>query len=93
MPVGAFQANTFGLHDMHGNVWEWVEDDWHDTYDMAPDDGRAWIDDPRGPYRVLRGGSLRLVALNCRSANRFRITPDYRSPRGRLGFCSSPAVS
>jgi len=42
---------------MHGNTWEWVEDDWHDSYEGAPDDGSAWVDDPRGSARVVRGGS------------------------------------
>jgi len=40
---------------MHGNTWEWVEDDWHDSYEGAPDDGSAWVDDPRGSARVVRG--------------------------------------
>jgi len=68
MPVGSFTASLFGLHDMHGNVWEWVEDDRHDTYDMAPDDGKAWIDNRRGTRRVMRGGSWFNGARGCRSA-------------------------
>jgi formylglycine-generating enzyme required for sulfatase activity len=55
--VGEKERNAFGLYDMHGNVWEWCEDDWHDTYCGAPDDGRAWIDAERCDTRVLRGGS------------------------------------
>ena len=56
-PVGEKEPNPFGLYDMHGNVLEWVEDDWHENYQGAPSDGRAWIDIPRGFARVLRGGS------------------------------------
>jgi formylglycine-generating enzyme required for sulfatase activity len=77
-PVGEKEPNEFGLHDMHGNVWEWVEDDWHDSYKGAPVDGRAWIDDPRGSGRVFRGGGWDGSAGNCRSAYRGRGEPDYR---------------
>jgi formylglycine-generating enzyme required for sulfatase activity len=55
--VGEKAPNAFGLYDMHGNVWEWCEDDWHDDYVRAPADGRAWLDDPRSDDRILRGGS------------------------------------
>lgn len=63
---------------MHGNVWEWVEDDWHGTYEGAPKDGSAWIDVPRGVNRVLRGGSFYYNARNCRSANRYNYPPVIR---------------
>ena len=63
---------------MHGNVWEWVEDDWHENYEGAPNDGRAWIDEPRGADRVMRGGSWRFDANYCRSAARFNYRPDDR---------------
>ncbi len=58
-PVGSFGANGFGLHDVHGNVWEWVEDCWHDSYAGAPRDGSAWLGNNGGDCsrRVLRGGS------------------------------------
>jgi formylglycine-generating enzyme required for sulfatase activity len=77
-PVGEKEPNKFGLYDMHGNVWEWVEDDWHGNYDSAPDDGRAWIDEPRGAYRVFRGGGWDYGARICRSASRDFGEPGFR---------------
>ena len=69
-PVGQLEANAFGLHDMHGNVWEWCEDWYHWTYG-APTDGIAWLSGGEQKYRVLRGGSaLYSSALELRSANR-----------------------
>jgi formylglycine-generating enzyme required for sulfatase activity len=71
-PVGSFAPNAFGLYDMIGNVWEWVEDCWHDGYEGAPVDGSAWITDcSDDALRVLRGGSWDDKAADVRSAARF----------------------
>ena len=67
--AGTFPANGFGLHDVHGNVWEWVEDCWHKDYSGAPADGSAWIDGDCWD-RVLRGGSWYGKPRVLRSANR-----------------------
>jgi formylglycine-generating enzyme required for sulfatase activity len=84
-PVGFMGVgNAFGLFDMHGNVWEWCLDHWHETYNGAPTDGRGWETAGDTRYRVLRGGSWNLNAFNCRSAHRYRLTPDY--PYTYLGF-------
>ena len=73
-PVGSFTANKFGLYDMHGNVWEWVEDCWHDDYrGDPPSDGSAWTTKcPEIGNRVLRGGSWNAIPQNLRSAHRIR---------------------
>jgi len=76
---------------MHGNVWEWVEDDWHDSYNKAPDDGSAWVDEPRGSGRVIRGGSWSNDALLCRSAGRGLDWPGLRLIN--VGFRLSRSVS
>jgi formylglycine-generating enzyme required for sulfatase activity len=55
--VGAYKPNRWGLHDMLGNVFEWVADVWHETYDGAPADGLAWTDGGDPGQRVVRGGS------------------------------------
>ena len=68
-PVGSFQANAFGLHDMHGNLWEWVEDCWNGSYAGAPSDGSAWLEGDCAS-RVLRGGSWGNYPRNLRSAYR-----------------------
>ena len=74
--VGSFRvANAFGLYDMHGNVYEWCLDDWHDNYEGAPTDGSAWFGDndnlsQKQGLAVLRGGSWIDDPLNCRSASR-----------------------
>jgi formylglycine-generating enzyme required for sulfatase activity len=70
--VGTYRANPWGLYDMHGNVWEWVEDCSNDSYEGAPEDGSAWT---RGDCtrRVLRGGSWSNKIRDLRSANRFAV--------------------
>lgn len=75
--VGQKKANGFGLYDMLGNVWEWVEDDWHDDYYRgAPNRGEAWVNNPRSYGRVVRGGSFFSLGLNARGARRYRDYPD-----------------
>ena len=76
--VASFPANAWGLHDMHGNVWEWCLDNWHPNYLGAPDDGRSWIDSTADELekRLLRGGSWSVVPRDCRSAYRNHYRPD-----------------
>ena len=68
-PVGSFSPNAFGLHDMHGNVWEWVQDCWNDSYNGVPSNGSAW-QSGECSRRVKRGGSWGDRSGNLRSANR-----------------------
>ena len=82
VPVGSFPANGFALHDVHGNVWEWVEDCWHRRYRGAPADGSAWIHGGDCSLRVLRGGSWFGIPSNLRSAFRGRLVPGDRYVRG-----------
>ncbi|MBI4750845.1 MAG: formylglycine-generating enzyme family protein [Acidobacteria bacterium] len=83
-PVGSFPANVWGLHDMHGNVWEWCQDWFQDTYAGAPDDGSARESGSDKQFRVMRGGSWFNFAKYCRSANRDRDDPVVGS--GDFGF-------
>lgn len=82
-PVGQKKPNPFGLYDMHGNVWEWVEDYWHDNYKHAPTDGSAWLTGGDKTRRVLRGGSWNLINYY-RSAVRIVNHPETR--RSHYGF-------
>ena len=77
-PVGQKKPNAFGLHDMHGNAREWVEDVWHANYNGAPSDGSAWTSGGDQARRVLRGGAWINYPRYLRSADRIRYTPDYR---------------
>jgi formylglycine-generating enzyme required for sulfatase activity len=78
-PIGSMGvSNAFGLYDMHGNVWEWCEDDWHDDYEGAPTDGSAWITSTsnQDSTKILRGGSWFNDPKRCRSACRGRLDID-----------------
>jgi len=76
--VGTFPKNAFGLHDMHGNVWEWVEDCYVDSYERAPRDGSAVrIDNCR--LRILRGGSWNYYPWTLRAAYRYASAPEVRT--------------
>ena len=92
--VGIFPANAFGLYDMHGNVWEWCQDSWHNNYQAAPNDGTAWLSN-NDTTRVLRGGSWNYNPGNCRSANRDNISPgNYYITYGFRVVCGvSPQAS
>jgi len=75
--VGTFPRNTFGLHDMHGNVWEWVQDCYKDSYKGAPADGSA-VTASDCTLRILRGGSWNYYPQLLRSAYRYATAPDIR---------------
>lgn len=92
-PIGQFPANSWGLHDMHGNVFEWAEDCWHGNYDDAPEDGRVWQEDGGGncSVRVLRGGAWGYGRDDARSGDRGWNNPVNRNYF--IGFrvlCVSP---
>jgi len=90
--VGQFPCNAWGLYDMHGNVWEWCLDHWHDNYINAPEDGSAWVEQNTSATReVARGGSWIDSPWVCRSAFRRWFTRDFRDDY--LGFrvcCLAP---
>ncbi len=81
-PVGSFQSNDFGLYDIHGNVWEWVQDCYHDNYQGAPMDSQAWLENCAGnqgvPERMLRGGGWEAWADMMASASRLSFAQQAR---------------
>jgi len=82
--IGSFAPNPFGLYDMHGNVWEWVEDCLHTNYEGAPTDGSAWTAQGDCSRRVVRGGSWAGYPVSLRSALRFWYSADDHG--NDLGF-------
>ena len=82
--VGGYPANGWGLHEMHGNVWEWCADEWHGSYEGAPSDGTPWIGEENPSGRVVRGGSCFSDPELARSAIRATVEPNGRS--NVLGF-------
>jgi formylglycine-generating enzyme required for sulfatase activity len=95
-PVGQYTyPNAWGLSDMHGNVWEWCADHWHEDYEEAPTDGSAWLDEDAEPGtgRVGRGGSWDYLPQDCRSACRIIDLP--RGTNLIIGFrvvCIAPRI-
>ena len=91
-PVGQFPPNSFGLYDMHGNIWEWCADYWYGNYEGAPNDGKAWLKDRDDGYRMVRGGGG--VPFGCRSAFRyfdFSVARYYNI--GLRIACAAPRLS
>jgi formylglycine-generating enzyme required for sulfatase activity len=82
--VGTKAPNGFGLYDMHGNVYEWVADPWHETFENAPSDGSVWRDNPMPNRHVARSGSWFFDAKNLRSAA--RVGPPSNLQDGNVGF-------
>ena len=85
-PVGTFRPNAFGLYDVHGNVWEWVEDCWHKGYEGAPNDGSSWTSKCQGlgdfggdTFRMLRSGGWYFESRGMRSADRLVGKRDVRN--------------
>jgi formylglycine-generating enzyme required for sulfatase activity len=84
-PVGVFGvANAFGLYDMHGNVYEWCLDSWHEDYNGAPTDGSAWLSEDEETERVIRGGFWLSYPRNCRSA--YRDCFESEAQASTIGF-------
>jgi formylglycine-generating enzyme required for sulfatase activity len=82
-PVCQKKPNSWGLCDMHGNVWEWVQDTWHENYNSSPLDGSPW-EGEEDTHRASRGGSWYCDSNLCRSASRFRRDPENHI--SNLGF-------
>jgi len=90
VPVNSFSPNPFGLYNVHGNVWEWVQDCWHGDYSGTPTDGSAWTTGCSGNYRVLRGGSWNFGPAHLRAAGRNWVTPVNRISYYGLRLARTP---
>ncbi len=93
-PVGKTPPNDFGLHDMAGNVWEWVEDCWHESYTDAPEDGRAWLEEDSGDCdrRVWRGGSWKAIQTSCVPPLAAGTTPASAAASSVFGWFAAPIL-
>lgn len=91
-PVGSFPAGAspYDVLDLAGNAWEWLEDDWHWSYDEAPDDGQAWVESPRVHYRVGRGGDWHFGPPSLRASYRNPVDPQHTPFYGSFRCCRSP---
>ena len=89
-PAGSFRPNDFGLYDVHVNVWEWVEDCWHENYSGSPTDGASWTSGGNCSRRVLRGGSWNNKPRNLRAANRNRNNSDNRNNNNGFRVARTP---
>jgi formylglycine-generating enzyme required for sulfatase activity len=83
-PVGEKLPNPWGLHDLHGNVWEWCQDVWHEDYSGAPTDGTAWTTDGDSARRIIRGGSRANLPSVLLSGNRH--SQESEAPHFLIGF-------
>jgi formylglycine-generating enzyme required for sulfatase activity len=89
--AGFFPPNAFGLYDMHGGLWEWCADAWHDDYTGAPADGSVWETGQQASYRVGRGGSWHEPPNNCRCGVRLKYDPTERDEFFGFRIALSPA--
>ncbi len=90
--VGTFPPNAFGLYDIHGNVWEWLVDFWHDNYKGAPSNERAWLEDGEVPHRLMRGGSWEDCPNDCRCAYRYGYATNNNCGRRGIRIAFSGAI-
>jgi len=91
--VGSLPPNAFGLYDMHGELWEWCSDKWHDNYDGAPIDGSSWETETTDDMRVLRGGSWMDNPVFCRAASRNCYPAGFSRSSGFSGFRVAVALA